>query len=79
MYLVTEESCHLPDSVRDHVTLLLTVSLIVMIMMMPVMMMTGKEENDDLDPSQSVVSTDSWSDASEKEKSVHLGQTQKQS
>ena len=64
---------------RDHVTLLLTVSLILMIMMMPVMMMTGKEENDDLDPSQSVVSTDSWSDASEKEKSVHLGQTQKQS
>ena len=53
-------------------------------MMMPVMMMTemrmtGKEENDDLDPSQSVVSTDSWSDASEKEKSVHLGQSQKQS
>ena len=53
-------------------------------MMMPEMMitemtMTEKEENDDLDPSQSVVSTDSWSDASEKEKSVHLGQTQKQS
>ena len=64
---------------RDHVTLLSIVSLIVMIMMMTVMMMTGKEENDDLDPSQSVVSTDSWSDASEKEKSVHLGQTQKQS
>ena len=64
---------------RNHVTLLSIVSLIVMIMMMTVMMMTGKEENDDLDPSQSVVSTDSWSDASEKEKSVHLGQTQKQS
>ena len=69
---------------RDHVTLLLIVSLIVMMMMMPVMTitemtMTEKEENDDLDPSQCVVSTDSWSDASEKEKSVHLGQTQKQS
>ena len=69
---------------RHHITLLLIVSLIVMMTIMPVMMMTemrmtGKEENDDLDPSQSVVSTDSWSDASEKEKSVHLGQTQKQS
>ena len=41
--------------------------------------MGGVDGEDDLDPSQCIVSTDSGSDPGQKQEPVHLWQTQKQS
>ena len=80
MYLVTEEPRHFPNRMGNHVSLLqIKISHhvdsddgVADVRDYGVDVDHGDDDEDDLDPSQCVVSADGWSDPCQQKKSVHL-------